>query len=340
MSPEKLALVRQADRQRHVSNTLAANSEENSKYMPRIIDDDSENTEVDFASDSDCSTYTEEESSNSVCEDEKNEKQDVREDQPPEDFEINNPAAKKIDSDAYWRANRRSIPSRTPCCVCNEVVTSGEMSKIVYDKKAPLFDPLFPGTNRSQRNYNTVNSKKVLACTDSEGLRVCKRCENKLRTKKIPIMALKNGLDFGEVPQELQNLTMTEQRMISICNSITTFVKIGHGATSQMATIGGIAYLTNDITEYTKILPRPPSLSRIVYIRILKNIRAGESGPRSYTKFEIRPDNIRNALNWLKANNPLYADIKLDFRYLDDWASEEVVVHDIIETPSLPEVLQ
>jgi hypothetical protein len=36
----------------------------------------------------------------------------------------------------------------------------------------------------------------------------------------------------------------------------------------------------------------------------------------------------------------LYADIKLDFRYLEDWASEEVVVHDIIETPSLPEVLQ
>jgi hypothetical protein len=253
---------------------------------------------------------------------------------------MNNPATKEIDSDAYWRATRKSIPCKTPCCVCNEVVTIGEMSKIVYDKKAALFDPLFPGSNSSQRSNNTVDAKKVLACNDSERLRICKKCEKILRTKKVPTMALNNGLDFGEVPQELQNLTMTEQRMISICNSITTFVKIGHGATSQMATIGGIAYLTNDITEYTRILPRPPSSSRIVYIRILKNIAAGESGPRTYTKFEIRPDKIRNALYWLKANNPLYADVTLDFRYLEDWAREEVVVHDIIETPSLPEVLQ
>ena len=43
---------------------------------------------------------------------------------------------------------------------------------------------------------------------------------------------------------------------------------------------------------------------------------------------------------WLKANNPLYADVTLDFRYLEDWAREEVVVHDIIEDPSLPKTLQ
>jgi len=260
--------------------------------------------------------------------------------EPPKNFEMNNPTTKEIDSNAYWRATRKSIPCKTPCCVCNEVVTIGEMSKIVYDHRAALFDPLFPSRDRSQRSNNSVHAKKVLTCTDSERLRVCKKCEKKLRAKKVPTTALKNGLDFGEVPQELQNLSMTEQRMISICNSITTFVKIGHGATSQMATIGGIAYLTNDITEYSRILPRPPSSSRIVYIRILKNVTAGESGPRTYTKFEIRPDKIRNALYWLKANNPLYADVTLDFRYLEDWASTEAVVHDIIEDASLPEVLQ
>ena len=58
----------------------------------------------------------------SDCEDEMTER-DVRKDEPPKDFEMNNPVTKEIDYDAYWRATRKSIPCKTPCYVMKSSTT-------------------------------------------------------------------------------------------------------------------------------------------------------------------------------------------------------------------------
>ena len=64
---------------------------------------------------------------------------------------------------------------------------------------------------------------------------------------------------------------------------------------SRLGTIGGIAYVMNDLATYCNTLPRSPEDLRIVYICVLKPMMNG-CDSKSMWNFEIRPSKIREAL--------------------------------------------
>ena len=99
-------------------------------------------------------------------------------------------------------------------------------------------------------------------------------------------------------------------------------MKIG-GQDGQFATIGGIAYLVNDIAHYTNVLPRDPAQDGVYYLRIKQYLVEGETdGAFIYRLHPIRPHYIREALDWLCANNIHYSDgkIKVCYNKLEEWA--------------------
>src|ERR1700729_1188764 len=59
--------------------------------------------------------------------------------------------------------------------------------------------------------------------------RVCSICVESLDKKKLPTLALANGLWVGEIPDELQNLTYAEQLLIARVRHNRCIVKVSSG---------------------------------------------------------------------------------------------------------------
>jgi hypothetical protein len=61
-------------------------------------------------------------------------------------------------------------------------------------------------------------------------LSLCKNCYSSLKNKKLPALALANRTFLGSVPDEVKNLTVTEEAMITRCRSkcwiITPLLKL------------------------------------------------------------------------------------------------------------------
>ena len=52
--------------------------------------------------------------------------------------------------------------------------------------------------------------------SDRELINICIECMKDLEKKRVPHLELKNGLEVGRVPPELEDLTWAEQRLIAI----------------------------------------------------------------------------------------------------------------------------
>ena len=51
---------------------------------------------------------------------------------------------------------------------------------------------------------------------ESKSINFCSSCLAALRNRRLPALAVANGLQFGRLPSELQGLTWAEQRLIAI----------------------------------------------------------------------------------------------------------------------------
>lgn len=83
----------------------------------------------------------------------------------------------------------------------------------------------------------------------------------------MPSKALKNNLDFKDIPEELQGLNMQEERMIGLINCVTSIVKLGYYAGGQYGLKGGMAHLINDLPTQARVLPRSPKSTGIIFIQ-------------------------------------------------------------------------
>ena len=63
--------------------------------------------------------------------------------------------------------------------------------------------------------------------------------------------------------------------------------------------------------QVCKMLPRLPSQCELVPLKLKRKL----SHRGNYLYDYVSPEKLTSALRWLKANNPLYADVKIT----DDW---------------------
>ena len=162
--------------------------------------------------------------------------------------------AKLNDSKKFRIAMKLSQPANIPCAVCNEEAAIFEMSQNSYQLDSSLFNIIFPDNeNRVGREtilLSQTQRNRYLSTNDFDKIKICLVCEKELKKKKLPKLALRNRLDFGIVPEELKDLSPQEHRMISIYVCSTTIVRMQRTDTSQLGSIGGIAYVMNDLATY------------------------------------------------------------------------------------------
>lgn len=141
-------------------------------------------------------------------------------------------------------------------------------------------------------NERRIHSKMHSATT-------CQRC---FRDKNsVKLFSFQNNMDPQIVPDELCDLSITEQQLICRISPSINVHMLKHGG---IAANGHCVTFPQAIDEPCRIFPKLPSEINIIKVR--------KQGKNDTSKeFAVRRYRVQNALVWLRSNNPAYADITI-----------------------------
>ncbi|KAH7905094.1 hypothetical protein BJ138DRAFT_1138370 [Hygrophoropsis aurantiaca] len=170
--------------------------------------------------------------------------------------------------------------------------------------------------------------------TDATGW-ICSECYRTLIADTLPKYALANNLWVGAVPHQLAVLTLPEELLISRhfprCYIVKLHPKASYAANPdhlQRGIIGNVTLYNMNTDAIAgmlegQLLPQPAatlaSVLAVTYVgtKIL---------PKQWLKstFRVRRRIVYEALIWLKAHNPLYADINISVERLEALPEDDV----------------
>ena len=139
------------------------------------------------------------------------------------------------------------------CAICGKLTPICEMEELFEVENINLLK--VDGVTRKARSKNSdpVRELKgpVLA---SHCNKVCPVCVDSLDKKKMPTLALANGLWIGDIPSELQDLTYAEQLLIAKVRHNRCIVKVSSGMFKMRA--NAISF-SNPMPKIYNVLPPP-----------------------------------------------------------------------------------
>lgn len=217
------------------------------------------------------------------------------------------------------------------CGVCaRELLENKDGLEMIPLDELPNFGRLRPSEpHPSQKLYNgcllapsgvTETEEKVL-------VNVCRTCKKGLQGDKDipPTLSLANNLWIGDIPWQLQILTLPEQLLISLVYPRVFVMKLFPKRrqrhvdpnTLQSGMRGNVSTYELNIDAVAnmlqgKLMPRPPNiLASLIAITFIGHGPL----PRNWLKrtFSVRRYVVSEALYWLKTNNSkYYGDIQID----------------------------
>lgn len=129
------------------------------------------------------------------------------------------------------------------------------------------------------------------------------------------------------MPKELQGLTIPEQRLIAIYRHNSCVVKLyspfHSAATAQSALRGNCISFPQDVVNVAKTLP----LELDDLCDSLKILFVGQHVPKRNqlrNVLTVRKKKIFEALCWLKQNNPLYRNVRIDQSVINKLPDDDV----------------
>jgi hypothetical protein len=124
----------------------------------------------------------------------------------------------------------------------------------------------------------------------------------------------------GEVPNELQGLTLLEEMLIAQvlpCMHMFRLTPAQNTGGGQWAYRGHCISFDQNINTFAKKLPRRVNtLDKMGLVVVRKKAKRGQK-VNGYKDFSVRGQKIKDALRWLQTHNPAYAHIEIDFEYCD-----------------------
>ena len=155
---------------------------------------------------------------------------------------------------------------------------------------------------------------------------ICKTCDRALARGSMPLQAKANGLQLPEIPPELSGLNALELRLISLRVPFMKMVALPSG--KQRSIHGPAVNVPSKVDTICDVLPRLPSQSELVPLKLKRKV----AYKGHYMYDYIRPQKLLDALRYLKANNPLYADIDVNEQWLEEaMANDEELCQYLVE---------
>ena len=206
----------------------------------------------------------------------------------------------------------------TGCAVCGKLTQICEMEELSEVENTSLLK--VDGVTRRAR-YKTSDSVKELkgpilapGCS-----RVCFTCIESLDKKKMPTLALANGLWIGEIPDELQGLTYAEQLLIARVRHNRCIVKVSSGMHKMRA--NAISF-SNPMPKIYKVLPPPIEEMDEVLAFIYTGPCKPTKADFKRTPMLVRRLKVSNALHWLKLNHVDYYDCEISEKNLASYPED------------------
>ena len=169
---------------------------------------------------------------------------------------------------------------------------------------------------------------------------ICRECLKSLNKDETPKLSLANNMWLGDIPLQLSKLTLPERILIAKYYPTAYIIKLypkQQGATSwdenhlHRGLRGNVSTYRLDPQQVatvicdsgTSMMPPPAKiLSAIIGITFV--------GPKGLTTkamptmFRVRRSAVREALQWLKENNPIYADIEISEERLQELPENDI----------------
>ena len=163
---------------------------------------------------------------------------------------------------------------------------------------------------------NTVVGDTTLYASFNGKYWICLTCDRTLSKGSMPIQSIANNLSLASVPPELACLNKLETRLLCLRVAFMKMVALPSG--KQRCIHGPAVNVPIRLDSVVQTLPRLPDQSQLVPLKFKRKLEY-----KGHYMYEyITPEKIFSALDWLKANHPNYASIKIN----SDWSkhSEEL----------------
>lgn len=159
---------------------------------------------------------------------------------------------------------------------------------------------------------------------------ICKTCDYALRRGRMPAQSKANNLNLEDIPTELSDLNALEERLISLRIPFMKMVALPCG--KQRAIHGPAVNVPTDLTPVCTLLPRLPSQAQMVPMKLKRKL----CYKGHYMYQYVRPAKILAALEWLRANNPLYKDVCINSEWQNDAAQDDADLWEALSAQCCP----
>ena len=202
------------------------------------------------------------------------------------------------------------------CAVCGQLVPVKQLKKLSETEcDIDILNREGMGVTRQERFSNDDPILEIKGpVLDHECTKICRSCENSLSMGLTPKYALANGLWLGAIPRQLQNLSFTEQLLISRVHRNKCIVRASSGMHKMKC---NAIMFENPIPKIYQRLP--PSIDDLD--DVLAFIFTGPCHPTpkdlERTPLLVRRRKVAEALEWLKLNHTDYFDLDIAYDNLE-----------------------
>ena len=189
------------------------------------------------------------------------------------------------------------------CTSCHRLLWRKGVQKFSIDKYNKI---------RKEIIHLVLHEKYRLSSIDGS-IYMCHTCHTTLKSGKIPAQSKGKRMALDEIPDELKDLNNLELHIICKWILFMKLVKLPRG--KQKGIKGAAVNVPADLGPACNLLPRLPADAHIVSLKLKRKLEYKQA----YLHDTIRPEKVITALHYLKNNNPLYADIKINEDWIRSW---------------------
>ena len=232
-------------------------------------------------------------------------------------------AAKIRDVTTKRSAQRQNIRSviekfKERCQKDKPIYKCEACNRIQFRSQVVKFDPGKYDDNLLRKVISSDVYHKIRKCD----VYMCNTCKSNIRNGKIPRLSSFNKLGISKQPDTLSQLNMLERHLVSPALPFMKMINLIKG--SQKGIHGQVVCVKADIENTVNCLPRLPTDESLIRVKLKRRLQY--KGHQMCQ--DINPSKVRNALIWLKANNPLFEDIEIDFEEFNEMDHDQLVHND------------
>ena len=204
------------------------------------------------------------------------------------------------------------------CSVCGKLTPVCEMEELSEVENINLLK--VDGVTRKARCKTSDPVRELKGPILAPGCsRVCPICAESLDKKKMPTLALANGLWVGEIPDELKDLTYAEQLLIARVRHNRCIVKVSSCMFKMRA--NAISF-SNPMPKIYNVLPPPIEEMDEVLAFIYTGPCKPTTADFQRTPLLVRRLKVSKALLWLKLNHVDCYDCEISEENLASYPEE------------------